>query len=315
MQAYEPIADWRELAPRLDEAVAQLNEADRVAVLLRFFQNRRLREVGEALGMSEDTAQKRVARAIEKLRLILQRKGVVVPAALIGGLLATHAAQIAPSWLGPTVVRAAMGKTAPPTSVYALLQDALHRSLWPKIAAGSAVSLVIAVALVLGLRASPQSQTASRAPSPQARSAPVAIEPPPTPPMQAMTTAQAQVATAPPEPPQQSPRPARPAPARVSQKYAVGPVSPANPTNVPGSDPSRTFRPAEVATSTDPSDAASDQSALLSLDAPEPGVGVFLRGEKRAVNRAATNSVNQSGELGITQIGRSVNTVRTPRRR
>ena len=59
---------WQQISPLLDEALAQLGEKDRQAVLLRFFENKSLAEVGNRLGTGEDTARKRVSRALEKLR-------------------------------------------------------------------------------------------------------------------------------------------------------------------------------------------------------------------------------------------------------
>src|SRR5438132_12637746 len=56
-------ADWDELAPLLDECISCLRPADRDALLLKYFENKSLRQVGEALGISEEAAQKRVTRA------------------------------------------------------------------------------------------------------------------------------------------------------------------------------------------------------------------------------------------------------------
>src|SRR6185503_9585830 len=58
--------DWDRIRPVLDEAIADLNDADRDALLLRFFKNRDFRAIGETLGMSDDAAQKRVSRALDK---------------------------------------------------------------------------------------------------------------------------------------------------------------------------------------------------------------------------------------------------------
>src|SRR5258708_1958020 len=63
-----PDAQWTQIEPLLDEAVAELDEADRAAVLLRYFENQSLRAVGQQLGVSDDAAQKRVSRAVERLR-------------------------------------------------------------------------------------------------------------------------------------------------------------------------------------------------------------------------------------------------------
>src|SRR5579871_5190873 len=53
---------WEQLAPVLDEAMGHLREADRNAIVLRYFENKSLQQVGVALGVEERAAQKRVAR-------------------------------------------------------------------------------------------------------------------------------------------------------------------------------------------------------------------------------------------------------------
>ena len=67
---------WLEIAPLLDTAVAELNEKDRAAIVLRFFQNKSLGEIGAALGASESAAKMRVNRALEKLRKFFAKRGV-----------------------------------------------------------------------------------------------------------------------------------------------------------------------------------------------------------------------------------------------
>ena len=71
----------KSLSPVLDEALMELRDKDRHAVLLRFFENKSLREVGESLGVGEDAAQKRVAKALEQLTHLFRRRGYTVPAA------------------------------------------------------------------------------------------------------------------------------------------------------------------------------------------------------------------------------------------
>src|ERR1019366_4761933 len=58
--------DWTQIEPLLDDAMDALDETDRSAILLRYFENKTLREVGKALGTSDDAAQKRVSRAVEQ---------------------------------------------------------------------------------------------------------------------------------------------------------------------------------------------------------------------------------------------------------
>ena len=95
---------WEEIEPYLDEAMAGLGEADRNLVLLRYFENRSLKQVGAVVGISEDAAQKRVARALEKLRAIFVRRGTVVTTTMLAAALSTSAAPTAPTALAALVL-------------------------------------------------------------------------------------------------------------------------------------------------------------------------------------------------------------------
>lgn len=103
---------WPALEPLLDEAVGSLKQADRTAVLLRFFENKSLREVGDALGTSDDAAQKRVTRALDQLRHFLHRRGVVVTSAGLATGLSAHAIQSAPAALAPSLSSVAFAQTS-----------------------------------------------------------------------------------------------------------------------------------------------------------------------------------------------------------
>src|SRR2546427_8455232 len=90
---------WRQIAPLLDDAVAGLSETDRHAIVLRFYEGRNLREVGAALGASEDAAEKRVNRAVEKLRTFLTRRGITLSATVLTTTIASQAVTAAPAGL------------------------------------------------------------------------------------------------------------------------------------------------------------------------------------------------------------------------
>ncbi len=90
-------ADWAEIEPLLNPSLARLRAADRDCLLLRFFQDMSFAEVGASLGVSEDAARKRVARALEKLRHFFGKEEVILPSAALAGLLATHAVKSAPA--------------------------------------------------------------------------------------------------------------------------------------------------------------------------------------------------------------------------
>jgi RNA polymerase sigma factor (sigma-70 family) len=104
-------ADFSPVAPILDEAINELDEADRTAILLRFFEERDFRSVGEALGGTEDGARMRVNRALEKLHGLLKRRGITTTVAALGAALSASAVQAAPVGLAVTVATAALAGT------------------------------------------------------------------------------------------------------------------------------------------------------------------------------------------------------------
>jgi RNA polymerase sigma factor (sigma-70 family) len=100
--------EWKQIEPLLDDAMAALDETDRAAILLRYFENKSLREVGEALGASDDAAQKRVSRAVEKLREFFSKQKITVGASGLAVLISANAVQSAPAGLAATISAAAV---------------------------------------------------------------------------------------------------------------------------------------------------------------------------------------------------------------
>src|SRR5882724_13456280 len=100
-------ADWTHIEPLLDEAMHALDDTDRAAVLLRYFENKSLREVGQTLGTSEDAAQKRVSRAVERLREFFARRGIAVGASGLVVVITANAVQAAPVGLAVMISTAA----------------------------------------------------------------------------------------------------------------------------------------------------------------------------------------------------------------
>jgi RNA polymerase sigma factor (sigma-70 family) len=105
-------ADWEKLRPLVDDAMHELNERDRGAVVLRFFEGRPFAEIGEAYGLSEDAARMRVERALGKLHAVLTRRGVTSTGAALSVALATHSAAAAPAGLAASVTGAALATAA-----------------------------------------------------------------------------------------------------------------------------------------------------------------------------------------------------------
>jgi len=104
--------DWELLKPVLDEGMHALRDKDRHAILLRFFENKPLAEVGQAVGLNENATRKRVDRAVDKLRDFLGRRGVHLSAAVLAGTLSSHAVTAVPAGLAGTVTVASLAEAA-----------------------------------------------------------------------------------------------------------------------------------------------------------------------------------------------------------
>jgi len=145
LSAAAPDYTWKKLAPFLDELLMRLGEKDRNAVLLRYFEDKDLASVGIALGLSEDAAQKRVSRALEKLRRLIRKRGMVLPGSLLGSTLAAHGAEAPPSLrLGQAVVMNCLQKGIVTPGTYGLLQESLRQFFWKKMFKTAAALLPIA---------------------------------------------------------------------------------------------------------------------------------------------------------------------------
>jgi RNA polymerase sigma factor (sigma-70 family) len=139
--AAEP--DWEHLRPVLDDAMHELNHADRLAMLLRFFKNKSLHEVGLELDLTENAARMRVERALDKLRLGLARKGVTSTATALALALSGNAVSSAPAGF----VAALAGVASDTGTTLGLLKfmaaTKLKIGLSSLVIAGAAVILVL----------------------------------------------------------------------------------------------------------------------------------------------------------------------------
>ena len=143
------IEGWQQIAPLLDAGVMALREKERQVILLRFFENRSLREVGLALDASEDAVEKRVSRALEKLRRFFARRGVTLSAPTIAGAVSTNSIHAAPAGLANTISAVALAKGAAVSgSTLTLVKGALNVMAWTK--AKTAVAVSVATLLAAG---------------------------------------------------------------------------------------------------------------------------------------------------------------------
>jgi RNA polymerase sigma factor (sigma-70 family) len=105
-------ANLSRVAPILDDAINRLGSDDRRAILLRFYEQKDFRSVGEAMGSNEEAARKRVDRALVKLESLMKKQGVTLSAAALGAALAAQAVTAAPAGMIVTISGAALTSAA-----------------------------------------------------------------------------------------------------------------------------------------------------------------------------------------------------------
>jgi RNA polymerase sigma factor (sigma-70 family) len=105
-------AEWQRLRPVVDDALHTLDETDREAVLLRFFEGKGFVEIGAALRLSEDTARKRVQRALDKLAVALSRRGITSTTSALGLALGYQIGAAAPAGMAASVTGIALAGSA-----------------------------------------------------------------------------------------------------------------------------------------------------------------------------------------------------------
>jgi RNA polymerase sigma factor (sigma-70 family) len=136
------------IAPILDEAIDELSSEDRAAILLRFFEQKEFRSVGEAMGSNEEAARKRVSRALDKLHSLLTRRGVVLSATALSASLTAQAVTAAPAGLALSVSTAALATAATGGGAALTLINIMSMTKL-KIGVATAVIAAIAIPLVM----------------------------------------------------------------------------------------------------------------------------------------------------------------------
>ena len=142
----EPL--WDEIAPQLDGALGELNEPDRDALLLRYFEQKSAREMAQTLGTSEEAAQKRVSRAVERLRDVFAQRGIAVGTSGLALLITANAVQAAPAGLALTISTiAAFAGTTVVTTATATTTKAIAMTTLQKVIVTVAVTAAVGTAI------------------------------------------------------------------------------------------------------------------------------------------------------------------------
>jgi len=100
--------EWDRVKEFLDDAVAELPETDRAAVILRFLERKPYAEIGAALRVSEDAARVRTDRALDKLRGLLARRGITSTASALAMMVTSQSGVSAPAGLAVALAARAL---------------------------------------------------------------------------------------------------------------------------------------------------------------------------------------------------------------
>jgi RNA polymerase sigma factor (sigma-70 family) len=153
-----PDQTWKRIAPALDEGLAQLGAADRNLVLLRFYEGKSHSEAGAALGLSEEAARKRGARALEKLRAWFTKRGTVLSATGLAAAMTANAVQAAPTELASGIL-AATAKASGAAALPELVRETLNAWRWLKLKLATACVIPGAAVVLIALAAQQPKKT------------------------------------------------------------------------------------------------------------------------------------------------------------
>ena len=147
----EPAHDFAHLAPHLDSALAALPASDRAAVVLRLLQQKSFTDISASLGTTEETARKRVTRALGKLRKLFTRRGLTLTLPALTAALAVGGASslyAAPPALISTIPAAALAATqaaqaaVTATAGYTIAKGTLHMMTFLKLKVAASLALI-----------------------------------------------------------------------------------------------------------------------------------------------------------------------------
>ena len=138
-------AAWSQLEPLLDEAMATLGDTDRTILAWRYFENRTVAEISQALRLNEAAAHKRSARALEKLRRYFTKKGIALSAAALAGIISAHSVQAAPAGLAAKISVTAAKGAATTAAMTALVKGTMKTMTGIKLKSAAAISAFVLV--------------------------------------------------------------------------------------------------------------------------------------------------------------------------
>lgn len=139
---------WESIVPHLDAELNRLSSFDRDAVVLRFFKQQSFHSVGIGLGVSEDAAQMRVSRAVEKLRKALRKRGLLLTTGGLVAGLSAEAAVVAPGSWGVVVTTLSLAGASAAGAKFGFLSFMSAMKMKGTVAVAGAALLAVTTVVV-----------------------------------------------------------------------------------------------------------------------------------------------------------------------
>jgi RNA polymerase sigma factor (sigma-70 family) len=134
-------ADWHEIEPLLDEAIARLSESDRELVVGRFLAGRSQKDMAAEVGVNPGTMSRRIEKALDRLRDELSKSGISMSGTLAAALAIGGVKVAVSSGLTGSLVKTGLvGLTRRPPA--GLLDKGLLNSTLGKVIVGSAAAVI-----------------------------------------------------------------------------------------------------------------------------------------------------------------------------
>jgi RNA polymerase sigma factor (sigma-70 family) len=138
-----------EISPLLDDALARLREADREAITLRYLKGMPTSSVAAALGISSAAAEKRILRAIAKMRDSFSRRGVVLSTAIVSTAL-INAARPAPAGAATRIADGALAAVRA-TGAHGAAHRRMLRTRWLGVTSAAVAVLLFSAFIIASI--------------------------------------------------------------------------------------------------------------------------------------------------------------------
>lgn len=145
-----------ELAPMLDRMLARLNESDRAAIAMRYLKGMSTDAVASSLGVSAQAAERRIFRALGKLRQLLSRHGIRSAGDALEIHLANEAQNLAPAALVMAISQNALQSASHATAASSIAKLTIKTMSMGKVQvlvfSGAAAVICIGIGITLALQ-------------------------------------------------------------------------------------------------------------------------------------------------------------------